>query len=236
MKTRLLIIAIMTVLPLILPQGFSQCIYNDDWPDAPCFDTGPVSHMEFNKAWAPYHEHKGAEWMESKRIQLHQAIEQGIVEKWVKKLENHNVYQYYLSTNEIQSHLPYDAHTVKLDPNFKTRESMSYEDTCGSNFTSVDGVCMPDCGKEAKYVNGVCEIIKTESSHYVNTSPFYQALLMFSLFLWPFFVSGAAIFIVLAKTPRYKKSTRIVVTLFGSLVMAWFLIMMFIGIWPQMGA
>ena len=97
--------------------------------------------------------------------------------------------------------------------------------------------CVPFCDEWATYVNGVCEVTITESSdHYVNTSPFYQALLMFSLFLWPYFISGAAIFVVLAKTPRYKKSIRIAVTLFGSLVIAWFLIMTFIGIWPQFGA
>ncbi|MCV0409642.1 hypothetical protein [Nitrosopumilus sp.] len=119
MKSRLLIIIGMITLPMILPQGFSQCIYNDDWPDAPCFDTGPVSHLEFNKAWAPYYDHKGSEWMENKRIELNQVLEQGTIEEWVEKLENHNVYQYYLSRNEIQSSLPYDSFFVKYDPNFE---------------------------------------------------------------------------------------------------------------------
>ncbi len=98
--------------------------------------------------------------------------------------------------------------------------------------------CVPLCGEGTTYANGVCKVITIEqssSSHYVNTSPFYQALLMFSFFLWPYFISGTAIFIVLAKTPRYKKSTRIAVTLFGSAVIVWFLTMMFVGIWPQVG-
>ena len=236
MKSTLLTIIGLIILPVAFPQGFSQCIYNDDWPDAPCFDMGPVSHLEFSKAWAPYYEHKGPEWMETKKVEMNQALENGMAEEWVEDLENYNAYRYYLSTNEIQSHLPYDGLFVKLDPNFKTRELISDEDVCGPNAILVDGICTPDCGEGTEYVNGVCEIVMIESSpHYVNTSPFYQALLMFSLFLWPFFISGAAIFIVLAKTPRYKKSTRIAVTLFGSLVIAWFLIMMFIGIWPQMG-
>ena len=120
MKTKFLIIIGMFVFSLVIPQGFSQCIYNEDWYDAPCFDTGPVSHFEFYMAWGPYYDHKGSEWMETKRIELHQAIEQGSIEEWVKKIENHNVYQYYLSTNEIQSHLSYDQYVVELDPNFLT--------------------------------------------------------------------------------------------------------------------
>jgi len=116
----------MIVLPLIFPQGFSQCIYNDDWSDAPCFDMGPVSHSEFNKAWALYYDYKGKDWMEAKRIEMNQALEQGVLEEWVKKLENHNVYQYYLSRNEIHS-LPYDRLYVKIDPNFVSSEQLLYE-------------------------------------------------------------------------------------------------------------
>ena len=109
---------------------------------------------------------------------------------------------------------------------------------CDAESTLVDGICTPYCNEGTEYVDGVCKVIAivhSSSSHYVNTSPFYQSLLMFSLFLWPYFISGAAIFVVLAKTPRYKKSTRIAVTLSGSAVIIWFLIMMFIGIWPQIG-
>ena len=101
----------------------SQCIYNDYWLDAPCFDTGPVSHLEFYKGWAPYYEHKGSEWMEIKKIELHESIEKNNVEEWAdNSIENYNVYRYYLSTNEIKSHLPYDSFFVVLDP-FFTPES-----------------------------------------------------------------------------------------------------------------
>ncbi|MCV0391992.1 MAG: hypothetical protein K5790_01720 [Nitrosopumilus sp.] len=115
------------VFTIITPIVYAQCIYNDDWPDAPCFDTGPVSHLDFNKAWAPYYDHKGSEWMETKRIELHQVLEQGTIEEWVEKLENHNVYQYYLSRNEIQSSLPYDSFFVKYDPTFIPPEYISNE-------------------------------------------------------------------------------------------------------------
>ncbi|MGY5149555.1 MAG: hypothetical protein ACW9W3_05780 [Candidatus Nitrosopumilus sp. bin_68KS] len=103
-------------------RAYAMCLVNNDWPDAPCFDQGPASHLEFNKAWAPYYEHKGSAWMETKKIELSQALEQGVTEEWVEKLENHNVYQYYLSRNEIQSSLSQDSFFVKLEPTFKTSE------------------------------------------------------------------------------------------------------------------
>lgn len=154
MKTRILVIIAIIVFPLIFPQGFSQCIYNDDWPDAPCFDTGPVSHSEFNKAWAPYYDHKGAERMEVKRVEMNQALEQGILEEWAKELENYNVYRYYLSRNEIQSQLPYDRMFVTLDPNFVNPEHVEPVLTreqladalilCIEGYKQVGPECVPD--------------------------------------------------------------------------------------------
>jgi len=148
------IFAGMIILPLIFPQGFSQCTYNDDWPDAPCFDMGPVSHLKFNKAWAPYYDHKGAEWMEAKRVEMNQSSEKGILEEWVKKLENYNVYRYYLSRNEIQSQLPYDGMFVTLDPNFVnpeptepvlTREQLADAIIdCIEGYKQVGPECVPD--------------------------------------------------------------------------------------------
>lgn len=235
LKIQILLIIGMTVFPLVFQQGFSQCIYNYDWPDAPCFDMGPVTHLEFYKAWAPYYDYKGSEWMETKKVEMNQALEGKIIEEWVNEIENYNVYRYYLSRNEITSSLPYDSFFVNLDPNFKMRELISDENVCGPNTVLIDGICTTACGKGTVLVNGRCEIIITEPSHYVNTSPFYQSLLLFSVFLWPYFISGSAIFIVLAKTPRYKQSTIIAVTASASLVIVLFLIMMFIGIWPQFG-
>ena len=221
MKTRLLLIIGIITLPLFVSQGFSQCIYNDDWPDAPCFDMGPVSHQKFYDAWAPYYEYKGEDWMGAKKVEMNQALENQSFEEWAEKLENYNVYRYYLSRNEVQSSLPYDSHSVILDPNFTPRTSIPDEKICGF---------------DAMLIDGVCQITTVESTHYVNTSPFYQALLMFGLFLWPFFLSGSAIFIVLTKTPRFKKSTRIAVTIPALLIIVWFLAMFFVGIWPRAGA
>lgn len=132
-------------LPLFAPQGFSQCIYNDDWPDAPCFDMGPVSHQKFYDAWAPYYEHKGEDWMEAKKVEMNQALENQSFEEWVEKLENYNVYRYYLSRNEIQSNLPYDGLFVRLDPNFTPRTSIPDENNkrlcLGSPFMILNDQC-----------------------------------------------------------------------------------------------
>lgn len=172
------------MLPLLFPQGFSQCLYNDDWPDAPCFDMGPASHQKFHDAWAPYYEYKGTEWMESKKIELNQALDNGIIEEWVEEIENYNVYRYYLSQNEIQSSLSYDSLFVRLDPDFKTRASLSDEDVCGPNTALVDGICTPDCREGTRYVDGVCFVDLDRD----NSS--YLALFLFSIIPVWFILSG----------------------------------------------
>lgn len=113
MKTMLLIIIGMVVSSFVIPQGFSQCIYNEDWPNAPCFDMGSVNKLEYQLAWAPYYLHKGSELMESKKIEMNQALHDGVLEEWTRTLENNNVYSYYRSTGEIQSQFPYDVTFVE---------------------------------------------------------------------------------------------------------------------------
>ena len=173
MKTRLLIIIAIIILPLVFPQGFSQCIYNNDWPDAPCFDIGPVSHLEFNRAWASYYDYKGAEWTETKKGEMNQALEQGVLEEWVDELENYNVYRYYLSRNEIQSHLPYDGFFVTIDPNFvnpssqpeKNKENkVDFRDSTGEiickGYSSGGGFFeYPECGPIDQFVKRVLIVV-----------------------------------------------------------------------------
>ena len=108
MKTRLLIIIVMIIFPLIIPQGFGLCAVNEDWSDAPCFDMGPVSKMEFKMAWAPYYDYKGVEWMESKKTEMFQALDDGIFDEWTREMANSNVYMYYVSIDEIQRQFDYD--------------------------------------------------------------------------------------------------------------------------------
>ena len=108
MKIKLLMIIGLVIFPLVVPQSFALCVTNDDWSKAPCFDMGPVTKSEFNKAWAPYYDYKGAEWMESKKIEMNRALNDGILDEWVREIENSNVYQYYISTDEIQRQFDYD--------------------------------------------------------------------------------------------------------------------------------
>lgn len=108
MKIKLLIIIGAVIFPLVVPQGFAFCAVNEDWSDAPCFDMGPVPKSEFKAAWEPYYDYKGAEWMESKKIDMNQALDGGIFDEWVSEIENSNVYQYYISTDEIQRQFDYD--------------------------------------------------------------------------------------------------------------------------------
>lgn len=86
----------------------AMCMANEDWPDRPCFDMGPVSKMEFKLAWAPYYDFKGSEWMESKKTEMFEAKDNWVLEEWIKERENNNVYQYYLSTDDIQKQFHYD--------------------------------------------------------------------------------------------------------------------------------
>jgi len=109
MKTRLLVIIGMVVIPLVVSQGFAMCVVNDDWSEAPCFDTGPITKSEFKDAWMPYHDYKGAEWMGFKKTEMFQALDDGVLNEWTKSVENSNVYQYYISTDEIQKQFDYDT-------------------------------------------------------------------------------------------------------------------------------
>ena len=116
MKAEFLAMAVMLAIPLVAPQGFSICVINEDWPDAPCFDMDPVSEQEYRSAWAPYYDHKGAEFMEGKRIEMNQALEDGVLGEWAGAQENHNVYSYYRATGEIQSQFAYDATFLESSP------------------------------------------------------------------------------------------------------------------------
>jgi len=92
----------------VLPDAFAFCIINEDWSDAPCFDMGHIREIEFKEGWAPYYDYKGSEWMESKKTEMFQALDNSTLEEWTNEIENYNVYQYYLSTDDIQRQFHYD--------------------------------------------------------------------------------------------------------------------------------
>ncbi|MGY5148396.1 MAG: hypothetical protein ACW9W4_10400 [Candidatus Nitrosopumilus sp. bin_7KS] len=79
------------------------CMPNQDWSDAPCMDNFPINRTEFQKDWAPYYDYKGSELMESKYVEMKQAISDGTFNEWKSNRENSNVYFYYLSVDKIQN-------------------------------------------------------------------------------------------------------------------------------------
>jgi hypothetical protein len=93
----LLIILGMGVFPFI-PPGFSSCIVNEDWPEAPCLDTianGWYNQEQVNK-WSEYYSYKGSAFMEQKYLSLSDAIQKDLLDEWVgMSTENRNVYEYY---------------------------------------------------------------------------------------------------------------------------------------------
>lgn len=97
MKTKLLIITVIGILPLI-PPVFSSCIVNEDWPEAPCLDTianGKYNQDDVNK-WTEYYSYKGSIFMEKKYQELNEAINEYRLQEWVdESTVNRNVYEYY---------------------------------------------------------------------------------------------------------------------------------------------
>jgi hypothetical protein len=87
--------------------AFASCAVNEDWAKAPCFDVLPVNREEYRAAWAPYHDYKGSEWMEQKKVELLQAIEDGTFMEWENSAENSNVYQYYHSIGLVPNQYEY---------------------------------------------------------------------------------------------------------------------------------
>lgn len=87
--------------------AFASCAVNEDWPDAPCFDVLPVNREEYRMAWAPYYDYKGSEWMEQKKTEILQAIENGTFMEWEGSVENSNVYNYYHSVGLVPNQYDY---------------------------------------------------------------------------------------------------------------------------------
>ncbi len=80
---------------------YADCAQDNDWTDKPCLDTPPYQRADLKEAWEPYYEYKGAAWMEMKKAEMDQAIDDGRLEDWVEyrsepnNFANYNVYFYY---------------------------------------------------------------------------------------------------------------------------------------------
>lgn len=101
MKYFVIILYIFALVPYAFSNSSALCLVNEDWPDAPCYDYGPVTKERFRNDWASYYDYKGQEWMESKKQELYDVMEKDTFKKWVKDPANANVYTYYVSTGDI---------------------------------------------------------------------------------------------------------------------------------------
>jgi hypothetical protein len=91
----------LVMLSYFISNSFASCIENEDWLDAPCMDSFPINRVEFQKDWKPYYDYKGSELMESKYVEMQQAINDGTFNEWKSNRENSNVYYYYLSVDKV---------------------------------------------------------------------------------------------------------------------------------------
>lgn len=82
------------------------CAVNTDWPDAPCMDVieGGRYPQEQVDRWTAYYDYKGVQFMESKKIQLDNAIKEDRLIGWVNEsIQNSNVWQYYHFSGQAPS-------------------------------------------------------------------------------------------------------------------------------------
>jgi len=89
---------VLLVFPVFLLEGFASCVVNEDWEGAPCLDgisNGRFDQRDINK-WSDYYQYKETQWMEQKRSEMNQAINENTLKDWVNQsIQNHNVYSYY---------------------------------------------------------------------------------------------------------------------------------------------
>lgn len=89
--------------------AFASCAPNTDWPDAPCMDLieGGRYPQDQVDRWTAYYDYKGAQFMESKKIQMDNAIKEDHLMDWVdESIQNHNVWQYYHFSGQVPSPYP----------------------------------------------------------------------------------------------------------------------------------
>jgi len=108
MTTKLLII--LFVFSILLPSMqfypvFGPCIENSDWPDAPCYPPGDPPPLEkLREELKGYYDYKGKEWMEMKKLEILEAIQNGTLEDWKKEgppQAHSNVHFYYYVNGEV---------------------------------------------------------------------------------------------------------------------------------------
>ena len=104
MKTRLLIIFVIGMMGTFglphLQYVEGICFKNQDWPDAPCYAirTNEPWQVDEKKNWGPYYDFKGSEFMEAKKAEMLQALEDDNLQEWRREGpedQHNNVFLYY---------------------------------------------------------------------------------------------------------------------------------------------
>lgn len=98
----------MTIAPIHFQNVYAdECGEDKDWPqtDKPCPLYGAASETELKERWDKYYELKGKDWMEAKRTEMNQAIQNGTFTQWIRYAPdnnntNRNVYFYYRLNNQ----------------------------------------------------------------------------------------------------------------------------------------
>ena len=118
MKTRLLIFFAFVGFPSLMSTSFADCNVNDDWPEAPCMDEIVNNHFlqyQVDK-WAEYYDYKGSQFMESKNIEMNNAIKSNGLLEWVdESTQNENVWRYYYFSGQATNPYQY-LQNVEFEP------------------------------------------------------------------------------------------------------------------------
>ena len=91
---------------------FAECAVNTDWPDAPCMDLIVNGHypQDLVDKWARYYDYKGAQFMETKKMELDKAVREDRLMGWVNEsIQNHDVWQYYYFSGQVPNPYPQNA-------------------------------------------------------------------------------------------------------------------------------
>lgn len=84
----------------------ASCEMDNDWPKAPCYDSPPWPTLAKKiSEFSGYHDYKGKEWMDLKKAEMTEAIQNNQLKKWIdngyvetefgKSNPNKNVWYYY---------------------------------------------------------------------------------------------------------------------------------------------
>ena len=111
---------------LVIPYSFADCNINTDWPDAPCMDemvNGSIPQHQVDQ-WIEYYDYKGARFMESKKVEMNNAIESNRLLEWTDaSIQNQNVWQYYYFSGQAPN-----PHKYLQGVEFEPIPSVNYVD------------------------------------------------------------------------------------------------------------